>query len=79
MTIKTRLARLEAAQAGAAQTLMGSIEVPRGVRPIDALAGASPGLWLLVDQFCDWGALGRVTPGGRRTVVYGEGWSGPPV
>ena len=79
MSIKTRLQRLEAAQAGAAQTLMGSIEVPRGVRPIDALAGASPGLWLLVDQFCDWGALGRVTPGGRRTVAYGGSWNGPTV
>ena len=45
----------------------GVLDMPEGTRPIDALAGVSPGLWLLAPA----GLLGRVTERGKRVIIFG--------
>ena len=45
----------------------GVLDMPEGMRPIDALAGVSPGLWLLAPA----GLLGHVTERGKRVIIFG--------
>lgn len=71
--LKTRLARIEAGIGEAQDRLVGVLSIPRGVRPIDVLERASPGLWLLVSDVTMEGLLGRVTTSGQREILFEGG------
>ncbi|MES2886951.1 MAG: hypothetical protein V4739_02965 [Pseudomonadota bacterium] len=51
---------------------MGTLSVCPGQRPIDALLGVEPGIWLLESPTLDGGLLGRVTLGGRREIMFSD-------
>lgn len=69
--LKTRLARIEAGIGEAQDRLAGVLSIPRGVRPLDVLAKATPGLWLLVCDVTMEGLLGRVTSRGKHEIIFG--------
>lgn len=67
-----RLAHLEMLHPTAGDHFMGTLNVNPGQRPLDALMGAEPGIWLLASPTLDGGLLGRVTPGGRREIMFSD-------
>lgn len=68
---QNRVKRLEVLRHGDPDTLKGAIEIQPGQTPLDALADAAPGLWLLIGPGESWGCMGRVTAAGKRTVHFG--------
>lgn len=70
--IKHRINRLESLLASAQDSFAGVLDIPRGLRPLDVLQGATPGLWLLVCEVTQQGLLGRVTARGKREILFGE-------
>lgn len=69
---KQRLARLEMMEPITTARFMGTLNVPPGQRPLDALLGAEPGIWLLTTPALDGGLLGRVSHSGRREIMFAD-------
>jgi hypothetical protein len=67
---KQRLAHLEMLHPTAGDRFMGTLDLHPGQRPLDALMGAEPGIWLLSTPALVGGLLGRVTLGGRREIMF---------
>ncbi|MBT9463110.1 hypothetical protein [Hydrogenophaga sp.] len=67
-----RLAHLEMLHPPAGDYFMGTLSVCPGQRPIDALLGVEPGIWLLESPTLDGGLLGRVTLSGRREIMFSD-------
>lgn len=67
-----RLAHLEMLRPTAGDPFMGTLDIRPGQRPLDALLGAGPGIWLLETPALAGGLLGRVTPGGRREIMFSD-------
>jgi len=71
-SLNRRLQALEAEPLRALGSFRGILDYPSGGNPLDALQGREAGLWLLLDSRYDGpGLLGRVSPSGKRTIVYG--------
>lgn len=71
-SFKNRLEHLEMLHPTADDTYMGTLDVRPGQRPLDALLGAEPGIWLLASPTLDGGLLGRVTHNGRREIMFSD-------
>lgn len=67
-----RLAHLEMLHPTAGDPFMGTLHVSPGQRPLDALLGVEPGIWLLASPVLHGGLFGRVTPGGRREIMFSD-------
>lgn len=70
--IKNRLTRLEGMLSAAQDAFAGVLDIPHGMRALDVLQGASPGVWLLICEATQEGFLGRVTVRGKRAILFGE-------
>ena len=68
--LKARLSRVEASIGATNERFAGVLDIPRGVRPLDVLKQASPGLWLMVCDVTSEGLLGRVTARGKREILF---------
>jgi len=71
-SFKNRLAHLEMLHPTADDAYMGTLDVHPGQRPLDALLGVEPGIWLLASPTLDGGLLGRVTHNGRREIMFSD-------
>ncbi|MDP3835029.1 MAG: hypothetical protein Q8Q82_13790 [Hydrogenophaga sp.] len=71
--IKHRLTKLEGLVSAAQDAFAGVLDIPSGMRPIDVLQNATPGLWLMICDRTQEGMLGRVTARGKREILYGGG------
>lgn len=69
---KQRLAHLEMLHPTAGDRFMGTLDIHPGQRPLDALLGVEPGIWLLAMPALVGGLLGRVTLGGRREIMFSD-------
>lgn len=69
--MKTKLVRVEASIGRTGERLGGVLDIPRGVRPLDVLERATPGLWLLICDVSREGLIGRVTARGKREILFG--------
>ena len=68
-SLRTRLEAIERAMGQTDSKLAGVIDLLPGQAPIDALAGAGVGLWLILDE-CDGGCLGEVRRDGTREIHH---------
>jgi len=67
-----RLSRLEMLEPVVSDRFMGTLDVHPGQRPLDALLGAEPGIWLLTTPALHGGLLGRVSHSGRREIMFAD-------
>ena len=70
--LEKRLRAIERYMGRAESKLSGVVDLLPGQTPIDALAGAAVGLWMMFDPATDEGFLGEVRRDGTREVHCGN-------
>ena len=71
--LKTRINRVERELNTSHEQLMGVLDIPRSIRPLDVLQKAAPGLWLMICDVTSEGLMGRVSARGKCEILYGGG------